>query len=1193
MASMNNQGASSSSATSDFVPYSWSYDVFLSFRGEDTRYGFTGHLHSALLRKGINTFIDNDLTRGDEIAQSLLKVIEESRISVIVFSEDYASSKWCLDELVHIHHCNESKQQMVRPVFYKVDPADVRYQKGSYGEALAKHERRFPDNLEKVGRWRTALTRSANLSGWHYKEQDYGEALAKHERRFPDNLEKVGRWRRALTRSANLSGWHYKEKEYESTFIDNIVEEISLQLLNQTYLDVAEYPIGIDSRVQVIDKLLSVSGNSRCIIGIWGSPGIGKTTIAKAVYNSIAHRFEGRCFLENVGENSESPEGLVQLLETLLVEILGGPNWKLTSVDKGINVIKQRLANKRVLIVLDDVNKLDWLSKLAGATGLFGEGSRVILTTRYKGSLTRHGVKLVYEVKKLDHQQALELFSWHAFGKNEPPYEYVALASHAVDYVQCLPLALKVLGSHLGTLETADRWQATLDSYKSAPYKEIQKPFRICYDALEYEVKEVFLDIACFFNHKEKEFVLEILKDDDLDVVENYINVLIQSTLITVDRFKRISMHNLLEQMGKDIARQESVEPGECRRVWFHKDVFRILTENSGTHKIEGIMVKFPLPDEIPLNAKSFSGMRNLKYFINCNACLSGYVDYLPNSLKLIDWGRCELKSFPSNFQPKELIVLNMPYSRIAELGKAIVEVTSLNFDNCKFLKKVPSLSGIPNIKSLSLGECTNLVEVDPTVGFLEKLVTLDLNRCSNLTKFPTRVCWKSLKDLILLDCKRLKKFPEIVDKMESLDIMQLRGTGIKELPSSIRYLTQVSYIGLDRCQNLTSLPSSIYELQHLDHLGLNHSPKLITLPSKATSEVSSSAESLPLALTYLSFEGCNLLSDIDLSVGLHCVSTLKNLDLSESSFVSLPKGISKFVNLKSLKLCGCKRLRAILELPPFTRFIEVADCISLEAFSLLSEILENKDTQLVYKMDLSNCHRLIDNLGLDVAKIANVLLNEVEYSLFEVLLPGNKVPQWFNYHKDICVVVDEDQRDPICEILIEIPQHFISLAEGLTLCAVFEITEKFSGYCNFGTMVEINELSVKFYDDCVFQSREVESAHVWLKYIPFDLDIKSKLNAERPSMPCMFRVVFHQKLGKGLLYKSCGVYLAGMPRDGGDQDEDDDNDRHHEQEQSISLSIEATNHPNDSRNYEDEDDDELCSCFIWTRFLTCCSPES
>lgn len=343
----------------------------------------------------------------------------------------------------------------------------------------------------------------------------------------------------------------------------------------------AEYPVGLDFHVQDIDDLLGVGGNGRCILGIWGTPGIGKTTIAKAVYNSIAHRFEGRCFLENVGEKSESPEGIVQLLETLLFEILGGNNWRLSSVDKGINVIKQRLSNKKVFLVLDDVNKLEWLSKLAGATGLFGEGSRVILTTKNKGLLTRHGIKLVYEVKKLEYQQALELFSWHAFGSNEPPDKYVALTSRAINYVQCLPLALKVLGSYLGTLETVDRWQETLDSYKSAPYKEIQKPFRICYDALEYEVKEVFLDIACFFNHKEKDFVLEILKDDDLDFPENHIEVLIQSALISLDRFKRISMHNLLEQMGKDIARQESLEPGECKRLWFHKDVVHVLTENS------------------------------------------------------------------------------------------------------------------------------------------------------------------------------------------------------------------------------------------------------------------------------------------------------------------------------------------------------------------------------------------------------------------------------------------------------------------------------------------------------------------------------------------------------------------------------------------------------------------------------------
>ncbi|CAL2278868.1 unnamed protein product [Prunus armeniaca] len=89
-------------------------------------------------------------------------------VSIIVFSENYADSKWCLDELVKILECKESKNQMVFPVFYKVDPSDVRNQRASFGQALAGHESELRDNMEKVLRWRTTLTRAANLSGWSF-----------------------------------------------------------------------------------------------------------------------------------------------------------------------------------------------------------------------------------------------------------------------------------------------------------------------------------------------------------------------------------------------------------------------------------------------------------------------------------------------------------------------------------------------------------------------------------------------------------------------------------------------------------------------------------------------------------------------------------------------------------------------------------------------------------------------------------------------------------------------------------------------------------------------------------------------------------------------------------------------------------------------------------------------------------------
>ncbi|XP_010049483.3 disease resistance protein RPV1 [Eucalyptus grandis] len=151
------------------------YDVFLSFRGEDTRNGFTSYLHAALDQRGIAAFMDEEeLWKGEEIAPAILRAIGESRISIVVFSKNYASSSWCLDELVRIVECRDTMGQMVWPVFYKVDPSDVRKQRRRYGRALIDHEERLKSNggdSEKVKRWREALTEAANISGWHLVDQ--------------------------------------------------------------------------------------------------------------------------------------------------------------------------------------------------------------------------------------------------------------------------------------------------------------------------------------------------------------------------------------------------------------------------------------------------------------------------------------------------------------------------------------------------------------------------------------------------------------------------------------------------------------------------------------------------------------------------------------------------------------------------------------------------------------------------------------------------------------------------------------------------------------------------------------------------------------------------------------------------------------------------------------------------------------
>ncbi|XP_004298850.1 PREDICTED: TMV resistance protein N-like [Fragaria vesca subsp. vesca] len=508
------------------------HDVFLSFRGKDTRYGFTGHLYNSLVRKGIKTFIDNDLTRGEEISQALLRAIEESKLSLIVFSENYASSKWCLEELVYILECKRLKNQMVHPIFYKVDPSDVRHQSGTFGKALAPLELRFKDDIGKVSGWRAALCEASNLAGWTFS-----------------------------------SG-------YEFTSIDRIVEEISnIFPPEPTYLGMPKCQVGLDSRVEHMLEMLDVGGSDVRMLGIWGTSGIGKTTIAKAVYNAIAQKFDGCCFLENVRECSEQHRGLADLQRIILSKIVRLKELEINNVDEGITLLPEMLRHKRILLVLDDVNDSNQLDKLAGTSDWFGHGSRIIITTRDKRLLTVHDINLIYEARKLDPDEGCKLFSSYAFKtkSNSLDDNEKLLVSTVVKYTQGLPLVLKVLGSHLCRIPL-HKWQAMIEGFKRNHLKDVTDILKVSYDGLEKTEREVFLDIACFFNGRDTNEVIQILEGCNRTNPEHSIEILEDKALINASECGRISMHNLLEEMGKQIVDQESNMPGQRSRLWYHAD---------------------------------------------------------------------------------------------------------------------------------------------------------------------------------------------------------------------------------------------------------------------------------------------------------------------------------------------------------------------------------------------------------------------------------------------------------------------------------------------------------------------------------------------------------------------------------------------------------------------------------------------
>jgi dephospho-CoA kinase len=309
------------------------------------------------------------------------------------------------------------------------------------------------------------------------------------------------------------------------------------------------------------------------MVGILGMGGIGKTTIAKAIYNSIAFRFEVSCFLENIRETFQK-EGPIHLQKKLLSKIITSP--KIDNVDEGITLIRQRLSSKRVLLILDDVDHSRQLEKIARESDWFGLGSRIIITTRNTGLLTRHQV-FPYEVEGLDEYKGLQLFSWHAFNRDRPNPHFLKLAKDAVRYTRGLPLAITVLGSALKGRDIL-YWKSKLEEYKRIPNEDIQQKLKISYDGLEENAKNTFLDIACFFKGEDVKYVTKILDSCGL---HSYSSITELKEKCLIIEFQGIlAMHDLLEEMGREIVRQESPkEPGERSRLWFHEDVRHVLRE--------------------------------------------------------------------------------------------------------------------------------------------------------------------------------------------------------------------------------------------------------------------------------------------------------------------------------------------------------------------------------------------------------------------------------------------------------------------------------------------------------------------------------------------------------------------------------------------------------------------------------------
>ncbi|XP_006592478.2 disease resistance protein RUN1 [Glycine max] len=834
------------------------FDVFVSFRGLDTRNSFTDHLFAALQRKGIVAFRDNqNINKGELLEPELLQAIEGSHVFIVVFSKDYASSTWCLKELRKIFDRVEETGRSVLPIFYDVTPSEVRKQSGKFGKAFAEYEERFKDDLEMVNKWRKALKAIGNRSGWDVQNK-------------PEHEE-----------------------------IEKIVEEVMNLLGHNQIWSFSGDLVDMDSRVKQLEELLDLSANDVVrVVGIWGMSGVGKTTLVTALFGKISPQYDARCFIDDLNKYC-GDFGATSAQKQLLCQALNQGNMEIHNLSHGTMLVRTRLRRLKTLIVLDNVDQVEQLENLALHPEYLGEGSRIIIISKNMHILKNYGVYKVYNVQLLKKDKALQLLCKKAFKSDDIEKGYEEVTYDVLKYVNGLPLAIKVLGSFLFDRDVFE-WRSALTRMKENPSKDIMDVLRISFDGLETMEKEIFLDIVCFFSSDQfQDYDRRSIPPEKILGYRGFypkigMKVLVEKSLISFDRYSNIQMHDLLKELGKIIIREKAPkQPRKWSRLWDYKDLQKVMIENKEAKNLEAICIcNEKYQDEFlqqTMKVDALSKMIHLKLLMLKNVNFSGILNYLSNELRYLYWDNYPFLSMPSSFHPDQLVELILPYSNIKQLWKDtkhLPNLKDLDLSHSQNLIEMPDLSGVPHLRNLNLQGCTKIVRIDPSIGTLRELDSLNLRNCINLfLNLNIIFGLSSLTVLNLSGCSklltnRLLQKPRETEHMEKID----------ENRSSIQLSTSSVY-------EMLMLPFYIFSSwKQVDSLGLLV-PYLSRFPR--------------LFVLDLSF--CNLLQIPDAIGNLH---SLVILNLGGNKFVILPNTIKQLSELRSLNLEHCKQLKYLPELP-------------------------------------------------------------------------------------------------------------------------------------------------------------------------------------------------------------------------------------------------------------------------------------
>ncbi|CAA7054997.1 unnamed protein product [Microthlaspi erraticum] len=774
---------------------------------------------------------------------------------------------------------------------------------------------------------------------------------------------------------------------------------------------------GITQRLQKLQEKLGMEYENYKeirVIGVLGMAGIGKTTLTKKLFEEGKSKFHRRIFFEDLHKISKenwSTELRVRLLEKFLKK----KNLTISKETTHESLEKELLESK-VFLVLDDLSDKEQLEYLLGNRKWIKQGSKIVIVTSDK-SLVEGLVDDTYVVPGLNEREGLACFCHHALGDNKVNSVHegnlMKLSREFVDYARGNPLALKVLGVELHDRDEA-HWEAKLQSHK---------------------------------------FVTALV-DSESGKGRSQIKDLADKFLIDISA-GRVEMHGLLYRLGMKLASQPQ------QRLCNHQDIIRVLKKKPGKIIISGIRGMFLDMSEVvnktPLGKEAFDGMNNLQYLKFYNSCFPRDSEAdcklnFPDGLKLplqeiryFHWLRFPEEELPQHFNPKNLVDLKLPYSKIKRLWDGVKDTSNLKWVDLNHSVDLHDLSGLSkarNLQRLNLEGCTSLKELHDGMQNLTSLVVLNLRGCTSLTSF-VEMNMKSLKTLILSDCSNLEDFQVISEHLEAL---YLDGTALKRLPQSIIKLQKLVLLNMKDCKMLATVPDCLGNMKALQEVILSGCSRLESFP-----DLQENMRRLRIFLldgTSIK-EVPKLLQDPGLSEwphhGVKGLPLLRHLCLRGNDMIkTLQPHIGQLYHLKYIDLKHCKNLMSVPTLPPNLQHLNAHGCESLTtlgdplAFLVLTD--QNHSTFV-----FSNCNKLDEvaktSIISYIQKKSHLMSDAIDrYNLGSVVesfagacFPGCEVPAWLSHQAYGSVIV-----------LPELSRHWSNNGTtGVALCAVVSFTDQ------------------------------------------------------------------------------------------------------------------------------------------------------